>query len=147
MKPGIRFTREWSDIDMVALHIGIADGNSTFVNRIYVGHRQLRATVEGLQAFKDQIHGGLFDLRFGEFGPEYASGAIHARFQFRKQAKILVQIAVQSGFDSFEDKEIASEAKFWLVSEPALLDAFIDALEALSQGSGEQAELEVIPWN
>jgi hypothetical protein len=147
MKPGIRFTKEWSDEEMVELDIEICDGNSLFANRIYVGHRQLHGIVEELHAFKDQIHGGIFNLRFGEFGAEYASGALDARLQCRKQGKILVQISAQSAFERFDEKEVASEAKLYLVSEAALLDRFIDALRAMSEGSSGQAELEAIPWN
>jgi hypothetical protein len=146
MKPGMKFTKAGSDEDMVELRIEIYDGNSSFVNRIYVGHRQLQGAVDGLRAFKDQIHGGLFHLRFGEFGPEYAAGALEARLQFRKRGKLLVQVSAQSAFERFEDQELASEAKLWLVTEPALLDTFIDALRAMTEGCSEHAALEAIPW-
>jgi hypothetical protein len=147
MKPGIRFIREWADEDMVELRTEISDGRSLFVNRIYVGHQQLREAVAGLDAFKTHIYGGIFNLRFGEFGSEYASGAVDARLQFRKQGKILLRVSAQSGFDRFEEKELASEATLHLVSEPALLDEFIRALRALSKANSEQAELEAISWN
>lgn len=75
MKPGIKFTKTWLDEDMVDLHVDISDGTSSFATQIYVGHRQLRDAIQGLQIFKDRIHGGIFNLRFGEFGAEYASGA------------------------------------------------------------------------
>lgn len=147
MKPGIRFIRESIDDDMVTLAIAISDGTSLFATRVYVGHQALHDTVQGLDAFKDKIAGGIFDLRFGEFGPEYAAGAFDARLQFRRHARILVQVSVQSEFARFEEREFASEARLYLESEPALLDEFILALKALSEGKGEQAELEALFWN
>ena len=147
MKPGIRFAKEWADEDMVELRIEISDGISAFTNRIYVAHQLLREVVQGLRTFKKQIYGGIFNLRFGEFGAEYASGALDARFQFRKQGKILVSISAQSEFERFAEKEIASEAKLYLVTEPALFDEFVHALEALSVARSDQAELEAIFWN
>ena len=147
MEPGIKFNATWSDEDLTNLHVEICDGASLFATEIWVSHQQLRDTVAGLHVFKNQIRGGIFNLRFGEFGPEYASGALDVRLQFRKLAKILIQVSAQSGFTRFEDRELASEAKLYLVSEPALLDAFIDAFQAPSEGSSTEAVLEAFSLN
>lgn len=56
----------------------VADGMSRFANRVYVGFRALADTIADLDAFRTQIHGGILDVRFGEFGCEYANGAFHA---------------------------------------------------------------------
>lgn len=147
MKPSIRFVKEWSDEHVVELRIAICDGTSLFVNRIYAGHDQLRNTVAGLRGFARQIEDGMFDLRFGEFGPEYASGAFEARLRFRKHGKILARVRAQSEFNVFEDENLASAATLNLMSEPALLDEFIRALHALSEGTSPEAELEAIRWH
>jgi hypothetical protein len=147
MKPSIRFTKIWADEDMLELRVEISDGRSLFMNQIYVGHKLLADTVLGLHQFKDQVHGGLFNLRFGEFGPEYASGALDIRMHFRKRGKLLVQISAQSEFSRFDDRELSSNARLHLLSEPALLDSFILGLRALSEGSTGQAELEAIDWS
>ena len=147
MKPGIRFSNEWTDEDMVELHIEICDGRSLFATRVYVGHQQLRNAVKDLEAFKHQIYGGIFNLRFGEFGPEYASGAFDARLQFREQGKILIRASAQSEFASFDGREFAGETTLYLVSEPALLDEFVRTLNAMSEARGEHAELDGIVWN
>lgn len=147
MKPCIRLIEEWFDEHVVELRVEICDGTSLFVNRVYAGHDQLRNAVAGLRGFQSRIDGGTFDLRFGEFGPEYASGAFDARFQFRKHGKILVRVRAQSEFDLFEDEKFASEATLNLMSEAALLDEFIRALHALGDGATPEAELEAIRWN
>lgn len=147
MKPGIRLTKIWADDDMLELQAEICDSRSLFVNQIYVGHKALAETVSGLHRFKDQACGGLFNLRFGEFGPEYASGALDVRMHFRKQGKLLLRVLAQSEFSRFEDRELASEATLHLVSEPALLDNFIVEIRMLSEGSSERAELEAIGWS
>lgn len=147
MKPSIRFTKIWANEDMLELRIEVCDGRSLFVNQVYVGHQLLADTVSGLRRFKDQIFGGLFNLRFGEFGPEYASGALDVRMHFRKHGKLLIRILAQSEFSRFEERELSSDATLHLVSEPALLDNFILELSALSEGGIEQAKLEAIDWD
>ncbi|KFI06820.1 hypothetical protein [Massilia sp. BSC265] len=146
MTPGISFSKLSSDEDMLALQVEIRDGRSLFSTDIYVGHKKLADTVSGLHKFKDQIHGGLFNLRFGEFGPEYASGALDVRMHFRKRAKLFVRVLAQSEFSRFEDREFASEATLHLMSEPVLLDNFISALGMLSEGRADHAELEALEW-
>ena len=68
---------------MIELRIDVSDGTSLFSNQVYVGYSRFADVVSQLDTFKDHVHGGIFDMRFGEFGPEYASGAFHARFQFQ----------------------------------------------------------------
>ena len=147
MEPGIKFTANWSDEDLIDLHVEICDDVSLFSTTIWVRHQQFRDTVAGLHVFKHQINGGIFNLRFGEFGAEYASGALDVRLQWRKLAKILILVSAQSGFTRFEDRELASEAKLYLVSEPALLDAFIDAFQAPGERSSTEAVLEAFAWH
>ena len=143
----MKFVKVSEDEDMLVLRVAISDGSSRFVNDIYVGHRQLADTVVELQRFKDHINGGLFNLRFGEFGPEYASGALDVRMQFRTRAKLLVRMSAQTGFSRFEDRDLASEATLHLISEPVLLDNFVLALGMVSDGTAEEAVLEGIRWN
>lgn len=147
MKPGMRFTKLSADEDMLEVRVEISDGASLFVTRIHVGHRQLADAVSGLHRFKDHVNGGLFNLRFGEFGPEYASGALDARMHFRERARLLVRVSAQAEFSRFQDRELASEATLYLVSEPALLDNFILELGAIGNGSSDRAALEAIVWN
>jgi len=145
--PGSRFGRQWIDEDMVELEVEICDGSSVFKNRIYVGHKQLRDAVAGLHTFKEHVYGGIFNLRFGEFGPEYASGAFDARLQFRRRGKIWLRVSAQSQFERFDEKDFAGEATLYLVSEPALLDQFVHDFRAMSLGESEQAALQAIDWN
>jgi hypothetical protein len=147
MKPGIRFTKLSSDEDMLRLNIEICDGRSLFTTDVYVGHTFLADIVLGLHKFKDQIHGGLFNLRFGEFGPEYALGALDVRMHFRKGARLFLRVSAESQFSPFGDREAASEATLYLMSEPVLLDNFIPAFRMLSEGSVDHAELEVVGWD
>ena len=148
MKPKLKLTKIWQDDDMMELRIHACDGTSAFSNKIYVGHQNLRNVVRELNTFKDQIYGGIYDLRFGEFGPEYASGALHARLQFHDRGKLLISAYMQSDYSDFGQKNVASEANLYLISEPSLLDNFIQALRSLSDGNCTDAELGAIdsPW-
>lgn len=133
---------------MLELRIDACDGTSAFSNKVYVGHQNLRDVVGELNTFKDQVYGGIYDLRFGEFGPEYASGAFHARLQFHHRGALLVSTHMQSEYSDFGPKNVASEVNLYLISEPALLDSFIQSLRAVSDGSRIDAELEAVdsPW-
>ena len=142
LKNGIRFTKVWSDDDLVELRIEVSDGTSLFSTWWYVGHLDLADTVSKLDTFKHHILGGLLDVRFGGFGPEYASGAFHARFHFPKPGKLYVTCQQESDFSEFSLKTVASCATLYIRSEPALLERFVEELKALSAGSGEHAFLE-----
>ena len=143
-RAGINFKKIWSDDDMVELRIEVSDGRSSFSNDVYVGHAQLRSVVAELDTFKAHIYGGLYDLRFGEFGPEYASGAFHARLHFQERGLLHVTVKSQSEFNDFGQKNVASDATLFLKTEPALLDNFIRAVASLSTGAEESAHLEAI---
>ena len=144
MKPGIQLTKVWFDDDMVELRIDVSDGTSFFSNRVYVGYSALTKAVAQLDDFKSHIHGGLLDVRFGEFGPEYANGAFHARFHFPKPGRLYISCRQQSGFEEFSVTKVASEAALYLKTEPALLDNFISELKSLDAKRREEAHLEAI---
>jgi hypothetical protein len=144
MNVGINFENIWHDEDMYELKISSSDGVSTFVHDVYVGYSTFDETIAGLESFKSQIYGGIYDLKFGSFGPEYASGAFHARFQFQKLGKIHITIKCQSDFQDFGKKNVASEASLYLVTEPSLLDNFIRSIKSLNNGKSKNAYLEII---
>lgn len=144
MRPGIHIATIWSDDDIVELRIRVSDGSSTFINQTYVGHVALEDAIRALQTFKDHVHRGRLDPRFGEFGPEYANGAFHARLHFAVPGRLFVSCEQESAYAAFGRKKVASRAEMYLKSEPALLDRFIGELRALAAGTSETAELEAI---
>lgn len=143
-RPGITLTKIWSDDDMVELRVDVSNGRSLFSNEIYVGHEHLTEMVAGLDKFKSHVHGGIFDIELGEFGPEYASGACHVRLHFQERGLLYLTVRSQTDFSDFGKKNVASEATLYLKAEPALLDNFIQNLRALSKGKEESAALEAI---
>ena len=90
------------------------------------------------------VRGGLFDLRFGAFGPEYANGAFAARFHFAVPGRLFVSCEQEADFVPFGKKQVASRATLYLESQAALLDRFIAELRALAAGASEEACLEGI---
>ncbi len=144
MKPGIYFKKIWFDDDVVELKIDSFDGNSFFSNKVYVGHQGMKDLIVELSIFKDHIYGGIYDIQMGEFGPEYASGAFHARLHFHQHSKLHITIEAQSEFEEFGTKNVASEATLYLISEPILLDNFIADLKALGAGLRDEAKLEAV---
>jgi hypothetical protein len=144
MKAGIHLTKVWFDDDVVELRVDVSDGNSFFSNRVYVGYSTLADIVAELNVFKDQVYGGLLDIRFGEFGLEFANGAFHARLHFAKPGKLYITCKQQSEFEDFSFTKVASEATLYLKTEPALLDNFISDLRSLHMEKRDEAYLEAI---
>ena len=144
MGRGIQLSRIWSDEDMVELRVTVADGVSRFVNQLYVGHRRLADTTSELETFKGQVHGGILDVRLGEFGCEYANGAFHARLHYPKPGRLYITSRQESDFGEFGKKTVASCATMYLHSESALLDRFIAEMKALAAGAENQATLEAV---
>ncbi len=144
MERGIQIARIWSDDDVVELRIDVCDGQSRFVNQVYVGHGMLADAISRLDSFKTHLHGGIFDLRFGEFGCEYANGAFQARLHFPKPGRLFITVEQESEFAEFARKTVASRATLYLQSEPALLDRFIDELASVARNSDGKAYLEAV---
>ena len=144
MKPGIRISKVWFDDDVIELKIEVSDGTSLFSNQAYVGHAALAEVISKLNVFKNHLHGGLLDVLFGEFGCEYANGALHARFHFPSPGKLYVTCRQESEFEEFSTKTVASKATMYLRSEPVLLDRFIAELQALVSDASQEAHLEAI---
>ncbi len=142
MKSGITFENIWHDEDMYEFRISSGDGASLFVHEVYVGYRAFDETIAALDIFKKRVYGGIYDIEFGSFGPEYASGAFHARMHFQDRGRIYITVRAQSDFQDFGKKNIASEATLYLVAEPAQLDNFIVSLKSLNNGNAKSAHLE-----
>ena len=85
-------------------------------------------------------------MRFGEFGPEYASGAFHARFEFHQSGKGKLSITAkgESDWDDFTHTKVASNATLYLRTEPALFDNWLKALNSLKKGANDEVVLECI---
>lgn len=144
MKPGLHISKIWFDDDVIELRIGVSHGDSFFSNQVYVGHVAFQEAISSLTVFKDQVHGGLLDVRFGEFGPEYANGAFRARFHFASPGRLYVSCEQESDFEQFSIKDVASRATMYIKSEPALLDRFIAELQAVASGTSDVAYLEAV---
>jgi hypothetical protein len=145
MEAEINLIKIWADADMVEFHIEVSDGESKFGNKVYVGHHHLKDTVAGLNRFKDLVYGGIYDMRFGEFGPEFASGAFHARLHFQDRGKLYITIAAESDYFDFGKKQVRSESTLHLTAQPAQLDDFIRELRAVSDGYSDNATLRAFP--
>ena len=145
MTPHIAITRTWSDNDVAKLAFEVCDGTSVFANEAYVPLDWGAVTASALDAFGQQIHGGLFDIQAGAEGFEYAGGYIRARFHWYRPHQLLISTWQQEDHFPYKDGKVAAEAKLFLKTEPALLDRFVAALPSLDAKGGGQATLECIP--
>jgi hypothetical protein len=141
MEPKIKFKNIWMDDDMFELEIVTFSESSSFRTKVYVGYPNIEKISEDLDIFKTHIHGGLYDMTFGEFGPEYGSGAFSIRFHFQQNGKLNLTIKIQTEYYSFGNKEIADEATMHLKTEPALFDNFISTIKSISKVVGNEIDL------
>ena len=141
MEAMLKLTKNWADADMVDMTVYACDGNGALSTNIYIGHAQLRDAAAALKGF----NGTLFDLEFGKFGPEYAAGAMLARLHLRPRGLVVITIRLQSPFASYGNTQVASEATLYLVTELGMLDEFSRAVQAISNGQCEEAQLWARP--
>ncbi len=144
MKPCIQLKKIYSDEDLVELEVTVCDGKSLFSNTVYTGIDDMQETAKELKKFREHIHGGIYDLRFGGFGSEYANGGFQARLHFYEQGKGILYISTyqQSDYMDFKGNQVASEARIYLKTEPALFDRFVATFEELSAGNIEEVNME-----
>lgn len=143
MFAGIKLTQIWADEDVIELEIEVSDGNSLFSTKAYTSHFDVNEIVSQLSKFQEQIHGGIFDLQIGNFGHEYANGALLARLHYFNPSKIYITVNIQSDFRVFKENKVASEAKMYLTVAPIMLDEFINELKALIAGENQSCFLQM----
>ncbi|MCB1100125.1 MAG: hypothetical protein KDN22_31465 [Verrucomicrobiae bacterium] len=141
MEPSLEIRKIWEDDDMIEVVFAVADGQSVFGTKLYVGHGTLKETVEELDKFKSQVHGGIYDLEWGGFGPEFANGAVRIRLHFYRNARLCISGLIESEYTEFGLKKIASRGELYFYSEPASLDNFIDEMRSLSNGVTDSVSL------
>lgn len=146
MSRGIRLKKVWFDEDLAEIEITVSDGVSTFRVRVYVGHGTLEESINDLGVFKDHIHGGIYDLRLGSTGPEFARGAFHARLHFHQsgRGRLFITATAESEWFDFTVTKVTNRCALHLVSEPCLLDNFIVELTALQDGATDEAFLSLV---
>lgn len=127
----IKFRKIWSDESIIELDIIAETQFNRCYTKIYVGKMELEQLHTDLQEFAPKIYGGVYDMNFGKFGPEYAKGAISARFHFQPKGHINITYRSQSEYYTFGKREIANEFLLHLTTEPSLLDKFIKDIPKL----------------
>lgn len=146
MDPRIVVTRQWSDQDVALLGFEVCDGRSVFVNTAYASLDWGAETAGNLRKFSDQIYGGLYNLDVGEGGPEYAAGAFRARLHYFKPTQLLISVDQQGEFFPFKNGQVATRARMFLRTEPALLDRFIAELPSLDKAGAGAVSLECVEF-
>lgn len=145
IKAGIRISEAWADIHMSDFEIMTSDGKSLFTHRVYVDPATLFYVVENLTQFSTKMESGSSHrIEFGKFGSDFGGGAFSVYFQIQKLGKIHIVVRGQSRYLQFGSQEVANEATLHLVSEPALLDSFINDLRGVERKLRSEAFLECI---
>jgi hypothetical protein len=146
MTPRITIGRVGVNDDYLELEVTASDGDSQFRTNAIVGYAHIDSIIAALDRFKGQVYGGICDVQFGEFGPEYTRGACQVRLHFhpRGRGRLSITVRAESEWRSFNEREVASQATLYLASEPACLDNFIGELRMLQSGTTDTATLECV---
>jgi len=146
LKPptAVRLSRVWRDNDMDELRVAVEGPDTGFAVTAYVGRSDFNNALKDLRSFAKAIHGGLCDVRFGDFGTEYANGAVHFRFHW-VEGRVFLTCRLQTAFDKFGRKEVADEALIHVRTEAALYDAFLAELGPFVERKRDEVALELVP--
>lgn len=144
MQEHVTLRKIWQDDDAVEMVVTVSDGTSLFSINVYCSHDHLTRMCKDLEVFRNQVHGGLYDLNLGAFGPEYAAGGFSMRMHFYNNSKLLLTCRMEGEYQEFGKNEVVSKDVLHLRSQPALLNRFFDELKALSRGTSEESILECV---
>jgi hypothetical protein len=147
MTPYIAIKKVWADEHAVEFEITTFEGCSLFCVKVYAGHQVLQSLIVDLDGFKNQVYGGIYDMEFRKFGPEYANGAYQARLHFDSSGcgRLWITAKAESDWHPFSRSEVASQATLHLMSQPVLLDNFIEELRGVQSGTNDKATFECVP--
>jgi hypothetical protein len=140
----LKLSRVWADDALDEVRVAIEGPDTGFAAIAYVDRVDFRDVLEYLRRFAKQIYGGLCEVRFGEFGPEYANGAAHLRFH-SIDGQIYIACRLQADFDKFGRKEVADEALVHLSTEPAHFDRLLVSLAPFVDRETHYVSLEPVP--
>jgi hypothetical protein len=141
MKTGIKLKKIWFDEQWLEFSIEVYKGNSVFYNSVYFFEYQLEALIKELKVFRNKIDDGQYEIKMERIEPcDY----FQASMRFAFGGKLFISTYQQSEYKKFPESEVADEAKIHLVSEPILLDNFIDGLSKIYSGFLDEAFLECI---
>ena len=141
MKPGITIRKIDCDEDVLKLEVTSCDGESFFRAETYAGDSELKELIKGLTVFRNHLYGGLYNIRLGEFGSEYAGGGFEARLHFQIPGTLFITVRAESEWRPFKKAEVASHATLYMKTEPVLLENFIEDLGKLDRGETNEASL------
>lgn len=144
MESLISFEKVWIDngSDLMELKITLSNKTSQFSTKIYSSLNQIEKLETELNNFQTNIHSGeKFEIKVGEFGATYASGAFSANIEVQTTGKLYITTHIQSEFSERNSKKIADEMYLFMISEPALLQNFVKELAVLKGDVGSVATL------
>ena len=131
LKKQIVFKKIYENEHMLEFKVTVCDGYSLFSIDVYVSLDYIEELIEALNLLKLQNFSGIYDIKMGKIGYEYAGGIFHARLHYEQRDVLYISTFQQSDFSEFKKTEVASEAKMYLISNPVFIDDFIKQLHEL----------------
>ena len=141
MEKRITFINIWSDDDIYELKIEVCDGNSTFCNNVYIDHSYLRKIISDLSKLSNNKK---YQINIGTFNPQHAGGAFQATLNIQSPLTMYIATHQQSDYETLFTKEIASEAKIYLISKPEYIQSFLAELKLTQFNINKRATLQCI---
>lgn len=142
MKVGVSMERTSRDDGFDKYTIVLADDLSRFRMTTYLTHTAIAELAATLGAFASTVAGSTVAFQLGYFEPNVAGGAIQITLSARLRGQIFLAARAESEAFSFDGLVVNNRGSAYLVSQPCLIDRFVDNLLALGRGSTDVAELE-----
>jgi hypothetical protein len=128
MDKGIQFSPIWSDIDVLKLRVAAWNGKFGGATDIYAGIGGLAEAATKIEGFP-RHPSDVREIQFGEFGPQWADGAIKMRFYCEDAAGHAV---VEARIESDHRETHTPQSALLLMSiEAAAVDIFVADLRLL----------------
>ncbi len=131
MTTKIEFQKLWVDEKSTSIDVSVFSGTSIFTTNVVTSLDLLLSQTMRLKALGNEIYGGIFDLTLGNFGEEYAYGAVSARMHFTEPGVLSIACCLETEFFVFGKRRVANNARIYLCAEVNSLDIFIFELENL----------------
>ncbi|MBH5330317.1 hypothetical protein H9Q10_11650 [Eikenella sp. S3360] len=147
MNQFIRFRQIINDYDLLEWEIIASNHQSTFRTKIYTGKENCISILNDLRDLSKQLD-GIYDLRLGGLGEEYAGGAFTARLHFSENhhSRLFIKVYLETEYFKFKSRMVSSMATMYFVTEPILFDTFITQFSGILNETREDAILPCIKF-
>jgi len=139
----VKFFAESSSRDEFELNIRIESASAMMRTEMYVSEIKIIGFIKQIENYALNSNFGLLSLQFGEFGHEYAGGAVYFRFNTKKPDEISLSIYAESNHTKTFDSYVAENLKMHCTTDYREIENFICGLKKFLTNEANEAILKI----